>query len=216
MRLETGETPDDGLLHLRDREQTFRFTDIPARPVPSLLRGYSAPVKLTTGLTDEDLRFLMANDADPFNRWQAGQSYAINLLMRAVSDIRGGSDPSPATEFANALGATISDETLEPAYRAEVLNLPSETDVAREIGKDVDPQAIHQARSALREDVAKTLRATLVDLYEGHEPAGPYSPDAASAGKRALRNRALSLLAETPARQAISAALPSTTAAPRT
>jgi aminopeptidase N len=117
--------------------------------------------------------------------------------VNAVEEIRAGKTPESATDFAHALGATVCDEELEPAYRAEVLNLPSESDIAREIGKDVDPDAIHQAREALRADVGRTLHAALSDLYETHAPRGPYSPDAKSTGKRALRNRALALLAET-------------------
>ena len=124
LRLESGDELDDGLIHIREREQTFVFTGIASRPVPSLLRNFSAPVKLTASLETSDLKFLMANDCDPFNRWQAGQSYAIRLLIEAVKAIRAGSAPAPAAAYAQALGATLNDGSLEPAYRAAVLNLP--------------------------------------------------------------------------------------------
>ena len=122
--LDTGEHLNDGLVHVRQREQTFRFTDMPSRPVPSLLRDFSSPVKLAISLAADDLEFLMANDNDPFNRWQAGQLYATNLLTDSVSRIRSGKTPASARSFVKALGATLADESLEPAYRAEVLNIP--------------------------------------------------------------------------------------------
>ncbi len=195
LRLDSGEEITDGLIHLRDASQTFRFTDIPSPPVPSLLRGFSAPIKLTSNLSERDLEFLMANDSDLFNRWQAGQSYALRFLTRATADFRNGKDPASASAFAGALAASLRDETLEPAYRAEVLKLPSESDVAREIGKDVDPDAIHNAREWLRAEVSHALHGELEELYETNAVPGPYSPEAEDTGKRALRNAALALLA---------------------
>lgn len=195
LTLEDGSAVDDGLVHLREREQSFRFSGIASRPVPSLFRDFSAPVKLTMSMDPDDLRFLMANDANPFNRWQAGQSYAVTLLTEAVACIRAGESPPSANNFAKALGATITDESLEPAFRAAVLSLPSESDIAREIGSGVDPDAIHKAREYLRENIARDLRSPLIDIYRTHLPVGPYSPDATSAGKRSLRNAALAMLA---------------------
>jgi aminopeptidase N len=197
LQLEEGESIDDGLLHISEPEQTFRFANIASRPVPSLLRDYSAPVKLTANLESGDLEFLMANDNDPFNRWQAGQTYATRLLTDTVGDIRNGNEPGSAKNFADALGAIAGDESLEPAYRAECLRLPSESDMAREIGSDVDPDAVHRSRQHLRAEVGTRLHDLLVGLYESHIQKGPYKPDAASAGKRALRNAALGLLGAT-------------------
>jgi aminopeptidase N len=91
----------------------------------------------------------------------------------------------------------LRDQTLEPAYRAEVLKLPSESDIAREIGKDIDPDAIHNAREWLRTEVSRALHRELEELYETNAVPGPYSPEAEDAGKRALRNAALALLAAT-------------------
>ncbi len=197
LRLENGEELETGLVHIRQQEEVFRFAGIPSRPVPSLMRDFSAPVKLTMSLDADDLEFLMANDSDPFNRWQAGQSYALMLLIKAVTAIREGREPDPAKAFAKALGATLGDESLEPAYRAAVLALPSESDIAREIARDIDPDAIHQAREFLRNNISRVLHDALVAIYEANNPTGPYSPEAENAGKRALRNGALGLLAAT-------------------
>jgi len=197
LRLESGKDISNGLIHLRDAEQTFRFTDVASPPVLSLLRGFSAPVKLTVNLSDRDLEFLMANDSDLFNRWQAGQSYALRFLTSATDAFRNGKEPASVSAYAGALAATLRDETLEPAYRAEVLKLPSESDVTREIGSNVDPDAIHSAREWLRAEVSRALHGELEELYEINAAPGPYSPEAKDAGKRALRNAALALLAAT-------------------
>jgi aminopeptidase N len=194
LQLESGEIIPDGLIHLRNASGTFRFTEIPSPPVPSLLRGFSSPIKLTSNLSERDLEFLMANDSDLFNRWQAGQSYALRVLTSGTVEMRKGKDPAPANAFVGALAATLRDVTLEPAYRAEVLKLPSESDIAREIGKDVDPDAIHNAREWLKAEVSRELHGELEELYQNNAVPGPYSPEAEDTGKRALRNAALALL----------------------
>jgi aminopeptidase N len=195
LTLEGGERIEDGLLHVHKRTETFRFKDVPSRPVPSLLRGFSAPVRLTVDLSDEDLAFLMANDSDLYNRWQAGQDYATRVMLRGVKALRKGQEPESGESFAKALGATIANDGLDPAYRAEALDLPSESDLARELGRDVDPEAIHEARRRFRRSVGSVLGPVLEDIYLRYESKGSYSPDAASVGKRALRNTALAVLA---------------------
>jgi aminopeptidase N len=184
-----------GVAEITRRSEKFHFVDVPSRPVPSLLRGFSAPVKLTIGLSDRDLEFLMANDSDLFNRWQAANDYATRTLIHLVRTREAGKRSSRGQGYARALGATIGDERLEPAYRAELLRLPSEGDIAREIGKNVNPAAIHAARRQLSRLVGTTLGRQLEGLYEQFGDRGPYSPDATSAGRRALRNTALTLLA---------------------
>ena len=195
LTLEGGEKVEGGLLHLTKRTETFRFKDVPSRPVPSLLRGFSAPVRLTVDMSDGDLAFLMANDSDLYNRWQAGQDYATRVMLRGVKALRKGEEPETGETFAKALAATISNDGLDPAYRAESLDLPSESDLARELGRDVDPQAIHEARRRFRKSVGTVLGPALEDIYDRHETKGRYSPDAESVGKRRLRNTALAVLA---------------------
>ncbi len=194
LRLNDGSIVTDGLLHITKREQTFTFENIPSQPVPSLLRGFSAPVNLTIDLAERDLEFLMANDSDLFNRWQAAQSYATRTIVQIVDAMRNGKRSARGAGFARALGATLRDETLEPAYRAQILALPSEADIAREIGNNVDPAAIHSARRQLLRLIAKHLADDLLDIYKAQATTKAYSPDAASAGRRSLRNAALGLL----------------------
>ena len=181
-------------IELTRSAQTFSFSGVPAAPVVSLLRGFSAPVKIVTPRDERELAFLMANDSDAFNRWQAGQAYANTVMIDMVAAIRSGAAPRTGAAFAEALAATLSDDTLEPAYRAEFLQLPSEADIAREIGEDIDPDAIHAARQRMRQRVGEDLYRHLASLYDGLLDDAAYSPDATSAGKRSLRNAALSLL----------------------
>ncbi|HUU24687.1 MAG TPA: aminopeptidase N [Methyloceanibacter sp.] len=203
-----GEELSDGLLEVTMREQVFEFQDVPAAPTPSLLRDFSAPVRLTTSLDPNQIEFLMMHDSDPFNRWQAAQTYAGNLMTAAA---RNGLDLAPVTgkeagRLAQTLAATVRDETLGPAYRAEALKLPSESDIARELGRNVDTDAVHAARNGLRAKIGETIGDTLAGIY-GAAPSGSFSPDPESAGRRALRNGALDLLTATETPDAIDRAM---------
>lgn len=197
LKLDGGAALTDGLLEVTEREQVFEFRDIPSPPTPSLLRSFSAPVRLTVSLDPEKIEFLMMHDSDPFNRWQAAQTYAGNLLTKAargVSELAGGTE---AARLAQALSTTARDTALLPAYRAEFLKLPSESDIARELGRDVDTDAVRLARDTLAASIGSAIREDLIELYERSAPRGPYSPDAESTGKRALRLAALDLLVAT-------------------
>ncbi len=183
----------DGVVLIEDDEKTIRFRDVPARPVPSLFREFSAPVRLTTSLKPDDLVFLMAHDKDLFNRWQAGQDYATRLM---TDTIRSGSDSelqALAPDFARALGATLQDAGLEPAFKAETLKLPSESDIARELAGDIDTDAIHETRKTLCRIVATELSSLLTEIYESNTSKEAYSPDARDSGRRSLRNTALAI-----------------------
>ncbi|KAB2910332.1 MAG: aminopeptidase N [Hyphomicrobiaceae bacterium] len=193
--LASGERLENGLIELKKRTETFRFRDVPSRPVPSLLRGFSAPVNLTIDLSDADLEFLMANDSDLYNRWQAAQDYATRVLLQAVKAVQAGRRPVQPKAFVAALGVTLSDDSLDPGYRAQFMFLPSESDVARVIGHDVDPLAVHKARRHLRKAIGTQLCDRLADTYRHYEVKGPYSPAPGPAGRRALRNAALAYLA---------------------
>ena len=186
---------DDGVLHVTKRKQTFELKNVGSRPVPSLLRGFSAPVNITLDLSDRDLEFLMAHDSDPFNRWQAANTYATRTLMQIAGALGEGKRSTRGAGFAKALGHTIADDSLEPAYRAELLRLPSQSDVAREIGQNVDPEHVYRAHRQLLRHVGTVLGPTLEALYRQMTPKKPgFSPDADSAGRRSLRNAALTLL----------------------
>ena len=194
LKLAGEEELPDGVVSLTKRRQSFRFIDVPSRPVPSLLRGFSAPVNVTLDLPDDDAELLMANDSDLFNRWQAANSYASRALVEAVSALASGKKSDRGLRMMRALGAALGGDGLEPAYRAELLKLPTQADVARIIGKNVDPALVHRAHRALMKLIGKTLGDQLEDLYAEMDETGPFSPDAESAGRRALRNAALTLL----------------------
>ena len=184
-----------GVLVLDQAERTFEFTGIAEPPIPSVNRGFSAPVKLVTDLSEDDLAFLAARDGDPFNRWQALQSISTRLFIDNVAALRAGTAPRRHEKLMVALAAILDDASLEPAFVALALVPPGEGDIARKIGRDIDPDAIHRARAALRTEIGERLAPTLSTLYGRLAAAGGYSPDAIGAGRRSLRNAALDLMA---------------------
>ncbi len=190
-----GKPVPDGLVILRKKKETFTFEDIGERPVPSLLRGFSAPVRLSGGANDRDMLTLIRWDSDLFNRWQTAQAFALKHMVQITQAITAGNPARVNPRFVQAAGAAANDDSLEHAYRAAFLSLPSESDVAQAIGENVDPEAIHTARMTLRSAFGKNLRETLEGIFERSAPAEPYNPDPESIGQRALRQAALSLLA---------------------
>ncbi len=201
----SGGTVDGDVLHLTKPEQTFVFSGVSAKPVPSLLRGYSAPVKLRMDVGSDELLFLLRTDADSFNRWQAAQRLANAAMIAATEDMRGGGRPAFETAFIDALAEVAESEALEPAFRAQVLQLPAETDIAREIGHDIDPDAIAAARNALRAAIADRIGSRLAAVAHQIAERRPFSPDAASAGRRALANVAFDLTTGNRAPEAVAA-----------
>ncbi len=193
-RVSGAEVRDDVIVLDRDRHEVV-FEGVAERPVPSLFRGFSAPVKPLASLPSSDLTFLMRHDADAFNRWQSSSTLAMTSLVAGTAAARAGSEPQVPADFLGALGEAIADERLDPAFRALMLAMPSENDVAREIGENVDPDAVAVACRALRAAIGRRLGPTLAAIVAGSDPAAPYSPDAASAGARALANIAADLLA---------------------
>ena len=183
-----------GVIELTTTSRKIIFQDVASRPVPSLLRGFSAPVRLNYAASESDLITLMAHDTDSFNRWQAAQTYATRLLLRSVELIRAGEMPYSDEQFIDALAKVLDGADQDPAFVAQVFSLPGEGDIARDIGTDVDPDAIQAARNALRTDIGRGLKAQLQALYERFSGTEKFSPDAASAGRRALRNVALDLI----------------------
>ena len=185
---------DKPVLEITRNEQTFRFTGLSERPVASLNRGFSAPVVLTSNVQDQDLLFLMANDTDPFTRWESCQTYASKRLLDCVDDVRNGRTPGEDKPLADALKACITDESLEPAFIASMLMLPSESDLAAKVGKNVDPWAIHEARGHVKRFIADQLSDELAVTYDAMKDDRPYVPDAQDAGRRSLKVAALDLI----------------------
>ncbi len=201
-----GRPLDRGVIELTRSNQSFVFTGVSERPIPSFNRGFSAPIKLSLPIEPDDLRFLAAQDSDSFNRWQAVQTLGMSLLTANVAAFRKNTAPRTDDGLTAALGANIADRSLEPAFIALTLNPPSESDIAREIGRDVDPDAIFAARRHLRATIGERLGTALADTYRRMIVGGPYSPDATSAGKRTLKNVCLDLLAATQQNEAIARA----------
>ncbi len=180
-------------LHVTAAEQVFEFVDVPVRPVPSLLRGFSAPVTLKADLPDADLTFLMAHDSDAFNRWEAGQTLATRLLLALVADHQAGRPPSLPDGFVEAVGAVLRDADRDPAFAAQALALPTETYLGTRMAV-IDPDAIHAAREFARRTLARALRPHWLAAYRRNAGNTPFSVDAGAIGRRALKNLSLAYL----------------------
>ena len=187
-----GETVDP-VLRLTAETQTFVFTGLPEKPVPSFLRGFSAPVKLHYDWTDEQLAFLMANDNDDFNRWDAWQTLSTRTLLQIIGDRQAGRDLSVNSHMVDAVRQLLDDRTSDPALLAEALTLPSEIYLAEQMDI-IDVDAIHQSREFLRLMLAKKMEASWLGLYERNTSSDDFSLDAQSMGKRRLKNVALAWL----------------------
>ena len=195
--LSSGEPVRQGVVVLNESMAIFEFANLDEHPVISINRGFSAPIKLITDLSVDDLAFLAAHDSDPFNRWQALQTISMRLLIDNVDALRSGRPARKYDQLMLALATILEDAALEPAFVALALAPPGEGDIAREIGSDIDPDAIFHARAALRAAIGEQLGAALTTLCDRMTFSGGYSPDARSAGRRALRNTAIDLLAAT-------------------
>ena len=178
---------------ITESSQSLVFTGVDEEPVPSLLRGFSAPVKLEYPYSREQLRFLMTRDSDSFNRWDAGQKLALSVLGDMMAAYRAGEPLAVDDGFVAALRQIAGDETLEPALVAQMLTLPSEAFLA-EAAEVIDVEAIHHARQTLRVAVADALRDELLSLYEKLDDREPYQPSAQQIGRRSLKNTALTYL----------------------
>ncbi|MCL4800494.1 MAG: aminopeptidase N, partial [Burkholderiales bacterium] len=197
LRLE-GEAAPSGttrVLSLRTARERYAFVDVPAAAVPSLLRDFSAPVILKHDYDASALAHLMAHDSDPFNRWEAGQRLATGLLLEGVAAQQAARATAIPESFVAAFARVLADAPRDPAFAAEALTLPSEIFLAEQLDV-VDPDAIHAARNALAAHLARALRRELAAAYRANVVEGAYRPDAASAGKRALRNLCLAYLME--------------------
>jgi aminopeptidase N len=175
-------------------EMCVEYPDAPKNAVPSVLRGFSAPVNLNMDLSDNELLTLASLDPDPFNRWQSLQSLSSRLLQKSVSEIRKGKAPLTHAGLSEAFRRNLLAAPQDPAFGALCLGLPGEQDIAREIGKDIDPDAIHIARKILRQSIAQSLQSDAIATYESLGSSGTYEPDAASSGRRSLRNAVLDLI----------------------
>ena len=188
-----GETdaPTARTLVLTEAEQQFVFTGVASEPVPSLLRGFSAPVVLEFDYSDTQLLHLLRHDSDPFNRWEAGQRLAIRLTLQALDHERTGELLSPA--YVEAMREVLSHPELDAAFKELVLTLPSEAYLAEQAAV-VDPQRIHAVRESMRLQLALALQPEWEQAWHTSQDTGAYVPDAHSSGRRALAGQALTHL----------------------
>lgn len=179
------------VLEMTEAEQSFHFDGLGARPVVSLLRGFSAPVTVAREIAADEQALLLAHDTDPYARWQAGHDLALDGLIARAAGGEGG------TGFSRAIAGLLDDAEADPAFAALCLALPGEEEIATTIaarGQVPDPDAIHAGREALARDIAQTHEPALARLYEAMQTPGPYRPDAEGAARRSLRLACLGLL----------------------
>ena len=178
---------------LTQASESFTFVNLDAEPVPSILRGFSAPVVLDADYTDTQLLSLLAHDTDAFNRWEAGQRLALRLALAAIrADGPVTNEPLDAA-YLNAMRDVLRHPTLDAAFKELVLTLPSETYIAEQLDV-VDPQRIHAVRETMREQLAGALQADWAWAFDAHQDNGAYRPDPVSTGRRALAGLALTML----------------------
>jgi aminopeptidase N len=187
---ESASVGTERVLVLDEAHTYYTFVNVDVEPVPSLLRGFSAPVHLVDSLHDAELLTLLQHDADPFNRWEAGQRLALARLLTAV---RTGAEPEVDEAFVDAMRGVLRHPTLDAAFKDLVLTLPSEGYIAEQLTA-VDPQHIHRAREMMKRKLARALRDDWEWAWDAHQVRGGYSPDPASAGRRALANLALAMI----------------------
>jgi aminopeptidase N len=173
-------------------KKTFRFRNVAQRPVLSLNRGFSAPIRIKSETRIADQLFLMKTDNDTFNRWEAAQTAAHALLQ---ADLEGRNPSADRTSFIAALRAVLEDPAIDQTFKSAMLTLPTEQEIATLIAHNVDPGAIHEAREALRCDIGKGLADLLVDLWDKTEGKVAYRPSPEETGRRSLRYAVLYALA---------------------
>jgi aminopeptidase N len=183
------------VLELKKETEMFTFRDIPEEPVPSLLRHFSAPVKLKADLTEDERLFLMAYDGDEFNRWDAGQQLAIRMILDLIKDRRQGKALVVKPAFINAFGKTLESKMQDKAFQAFALALPTESYLA-EFMDVIDPVAIHEVRRFVLRVLASELKQTFLAVYYTNQSTGPYCIDQESIGRRSLKNTCLAYLME--------------------
>jgi aminopeptidase N len=189
---------------LTQAQESLQFVGITSEPVPSLLRGFSAPVILEIDNSQEQLLALLAHDSDPFNRWEAAQRLALSHLLDAIKSVASNADFMPTnghfsfqnlhqSAYVQALRQILRDGQLDAAFKELVLTLPAETYIAEQL-EVVNPQTIHAVREGMRQMLATVLLDDWAAIYEAHKDTGGYTPDATSSGRRALANLALQML----------------------
>ncbi|MDR0781977.1 MAG: aminopeptidase N [Pseudomonadales bacterium] len=185
------------VLHVTAPVQTFRFTNIMEQPVPSLLRGFSAPVKLSYDYTREELMFLMSHDSDGFVRWEAGQQLALQVFNEALAAWRDGTpytlDSSLVQAYREVLQASLTQPDIDKAMIANLILLPSEAYIAEQMTL-VEVDGIHAVRESMRAQLARALQSEFAAVYRANLSGAPYEYAAVPIAQRALKNTVLNYL----------------------
>ncbi|XP_056850552.1 puromycin-sensitive aminopeptidase [Raphanus sativus] len=182
------------ILRVTKKEEEFVFSDISEKPVPSLFRGFSAPVRVETDLSDDDLFFLLAHDSDEFNRWEAGQVLARKLMLNLVSDFQQNKPLVLNPKFIQGLGSVLSDSSLDKEFIAKAITLPGEGEIM-DMMAVADPDAVHAVRNFVRKQLASELKTELLKIVENNRSTEAYVFDHPNMARRALKNTALAYLA---------------------
>ena len=183
----------EAVLDVREARRTYRFSNVSSRPVPSLARGFSAPVKIEIERSDDELAFLIARETDPFNRWDAAQEYATRLMLAMIDDRLAGAGLDLPDEFVSAMRALLLDDSVDPAFAAEALALPSESSLADRM-EIIAVEAIHEVRETVKTTLAHRLEDALAHVHRANLPRGTYRFEAEDAGRRSLKNLCLAYL----------------------
>ncbi|XP_020549046.1 puromycin-sensitive aminopeptidase isoform X1 [Sesamum indicum] len=181
------------VLRVTKKEEEFVFTDIPERPVPSILRGYSAPVRMDSDLTDADLYFLLANDSDEFNRWEAGQVLARKLMLSLVADFQQNKPLTLNSQFLHGIRSILCDLSLDKEFIGKAITLPTEAEIM-DIMEVADPDAVHAVRTFIRKELASGLKQELLDTVKSNRSSEEYVFNHLNMARRALKNIALAYL----------------------
>ena len=189
-------TPGDATrtLVLTQPLERFSFTGLDAAPIPSILRGFSAPVIIEYDYRDDELLTLLAHDSDPFNRWEAGQRLALRAAIKLIAAPAESTGPGPLNDaYISAMRQVLHEPSLDAAFKELVLTLPSESYIAEQL-EEVDPQRVHSVWLAMENQLALALADDWRQIYDQHQTPGPYRPEPVAAGQRALAGLALSQL----------------------
>jgi aminopeptidase N len=188
-----GETPTCRTLHITESKQSFTFVNIPSRPVASLFRNFSAPIHLETDHSLEDWIFQMANDSDPFNRWEASQTLSTRIILEIVSSLQNKNEPYAPEAYIRAFGSNLAKSVSDPALFSRILSLPSEIILAESM-EVIDSENIYLAKDWLIRSLAVSYAPLLEQVYHELNENAPYSIEPSQIGKRALRNTCLRYL----------------------
>ncbi|PHT57705.1 Puromycin-sensitive aminopeptidase [Capsicum baccatum] len=181
------------VLRVTKKEEEFVFNDISEKPTPSILRGFSAPIRLESDLTDKDLLFLLAHDSDEFNRWEAGQVLARKLMLSLVADFQQNKALALNPQFLQGIKSILTDSSLDKEFIAKAITLPGIGEIM-DMMTVADPDAVHAVRTFIRKQLASELKQELLITVKNNRSSGAYEFDHNNMARRALKNIALAYL----------------------